>query len=123
MLSHRAALEFKFKKLCICVQCNRLDFKALTTSAELVTAYYLDLLPEGLSLFFLHFHQQRDFLRFLEMMKAGHLGESVVEHLPLAQVVILGTQDPVPRRVPCGEPASPSACVPASLCFLSRINE
>ena len=41
----------------------------------------------------------------------GHLGDSVVELLPLAQVVILGSQDQVPHR----EPASPSACVSASL--------
>ena len=36
----------------------------------------------------------------------------------LAQGVILETWDRVPRRAPCMEPASPSACVSASL-FLS----
>ena len=35
---------------------------------------------------------------------------------PAAQIVILETQDRVPRRrAPCVEPASPSACVSASL--------
>ena len=33
---------------------------------------------------------------------------------PLAQGVILETRDRVPRRAPCIEPASPSACVSAS---------
>ena len=46
----------------------------------------------------------------------GHLGGSVVESLPLAQVVIPGSWDLVLHRAPCGEPASPSACVSASLC-------
>ena len=46
----------------------------------------------------------------------GHLGGSVVERLPLAQVVILGSQDRVPHRAPLREPASPSASVSASLC-------
>ena len=46
----------------------------------------------------------------------GHLGGSVVEQLPLAQVMILGSWDRVPHRVPSGLSASPSACVSASLC-------
>ena len=41
----------------------------------------------------------------------GHLGGSVVEHLPLAQVMIPGFWDQVPDRAPCMEPASPSACL------------
>ena len=43
---------------------------------------------------------------------------------PSAQGLILETQDRVPRRAPCMEPASPSACVsaPLSLC-LSGINK
>ena len=46
----------------------------------------------------------------------GRLGGSVVERLPLAQGVILGSRDRVSCRVPCGEPASPSAYVlPLSL--------
>ena len=39
----------------------------------------------------------------------GHLGGSVVERLPLAQGMILETQDRVPHSAPCMEPASPSA--------------
>ena len=44
--------------------------------------------------------------------------------LPSAQALILETWDQVPRLAPCTEPASPSACVSASLslCF-SRINK
>ena len=44
------------------------------------------------------------------------MGGSVVEHLPLAQVVILESWDQVPHQAPFREPASPSACVSASLC-------
>uniref|UniRef100_A0A8C0JQS6 Small cell adhesion glycoprotein n=1 Tax=Canis lupus dingo TaxID=286419 RepID=A0A8C0JQS6_CANLU len=35
--------------------------------------------------------------------------------LPSTQGVILETQDRVPRQAPCVEPASPSACISASL--------
>ena len=44
----------------------------------------------------------------------GHLGSSVVEHLPLVWVVILRSGDQVPHQAPCKEPASPSAYVSAS---------
>ena len=40
----------------------------------------------------------------------------MVEHLPLAQVMIPGCWDRVPRQDPLREPASPSAYVSASLC-------
>ena len=40
--------------------------------------------------------------------------------LPSAQGVILETQDRVPHQAPCMEPASPSACVSASLCVSLR---
>ena len=43
------------------------------------------------------------------------LGGSAVECLPSAQGVILETQNQVPHRAPCREPASLSACVSASL--------
>ena len=46
----------------------------------------------------------------------GDLRSSVVEHLPLAQVVILGSWDRVPRWAPHRAPASLSAYVFASLC-------
>ena len=45
----------------------------------------------------------------------GRLGGSEVEHLPSAQVVIPKSWDRVPHQTPHGEPASPSACVSASL--------
>ena len=51
-----------------------------------------------------------------------HLDGSVVEHLPLAQVVIPGSWDEVPHQAPHREPASPSACVSASL-SLSLMNK
>ena len=50
----------------------------------------------------------------------GHLGGSVVEHLPLAQGVILESWDRVPHQAPWMEPASPSACVSASLCVTHK---
>ena len=47
----------------------------------------------------------------------GHLGGSVADRLPLAQVMILGFPDPVLHQAPPhGEPPSPSADVSASLC-------
>ena len=39
----------------------------------------------------------------------------MVERLPSAQSVILGSWDQVLHRAPCVEPASPSACVSVSL--------
>ena len=45
----------------------------------------------------------------------GSLGGAAVWRLPLAQGMILETRDRIPRRAPCVEPASPSACVSASL--------
>ena len=42
---------------------------------------------------------------------------------PSAQGVILETRDPVPRRAPCMEPASPSACVSASPYSASLMNK
>ena len=53
----------------------------------------------------------------LKWVGLGHLGGSAVERLPLAQDVILESWDRVPRWAPCIEPASPSACVSASLSF------
>ena len=46
----------------------------------------------------------------------NHLGGSAVEGLPLAQIVILRSWDPVLHLAPQREPASPLACVSASLC-------
>ena len=54
----------------------------------------------------------------------GHLGGSVVECLPLAQGVILGSWDGGPHWAPCREPASFSAYVSASLSLsLSLMNK
>ena len=55
-------------------------------------------------------------LCFLNFPGMGLLGGSVVECLPLAQVVIPESWDQVPHWAPCSEPASPSAYVSASLC-------
>ena len=52
----------------------------------------------------------------------GHLGSSVVECLPLAQVLIPGSWDEVLHQVSLREPASPSAYVSACLC-VSLINK
>ena len=48
-------------------------------------------------------------------MIGGCLGGSVVEPLPSAQVVILGSWDQVLHQAPHWEPASLSGCVSASL--------
>ena len=53
---------------------------------------------------------------FSTMKKKVSLGGLAVWRLPLAQGLILESRDQVPYRVPCGEPASPSACVSHSLC-------
>ena len=55
----------------------------------------------------------------------GHLGGSVVEHLPLAQVLIPRSWDGVPHQAPHWKPASPSAYVSVSLslCLLKKKKE
>ena len=53
----------------------------------------------------------------VENAGSRHLGGSVVECLPLAQVVILGSWDRVPYQAPHEEPAYPSAYVSASVCL------
>ena len=52
----------------------------------------------------------------------GRLGGSVVEYLPLAQVMILGSWNQVLHRAPHRESASPSAHVSASF-FVSLMNK
>ena len=52
---------------------------------------------------------------FLKVGTWGRLGGSAVDHLPSAQAMVPGSRDRVPLRAPCMEPASPSACVSASL--------
>ena len=56
------------------------------------------------------------------MVKIGQPGWLSSLAPPLAQGVILETQDQVPHQASCMEPASPSACVSASLC-LSLMNK
>ena len=51
------------------------------------------------------------------MGKEGCLGGSVVEHLPLAQVVIPRSWDGVLHQAPRREPASLSACFSLHLCL------
>ena len=50
----------------------------------------------------------------------GHLGGSVVEHLPSAQVMILGSWDQVPYQTPHREPASPSLYVSVSVSLMNK---
>ena len=52
---------------------------------------------------------------FNKKEKKGHLGRSVVEHLPSAQGVIPGSWNRVPHWAPHGGSASSSAYVSASL--------
>ena len=60
------------------------------------------------------FHHPEE--NFEKCFGQGHLGDSVVEHLPLAQVMILGSWDGVQHQAPHRELASPSIYVSASLC-------
>ena len=47
----------------------------------------------------------------------GHPDGSMVEHLPLSQIMIPGSWDQVLHQAPHREPTSPSAYVSASLCL------
>ena len=50
-----------------------------------------------------------------KVMGEGHLGGSVVERLPLAQIMIPGSWDQFQHWAPHREPTSPSTYVSASL--------
>ena len=52
----------------------------------------------------------------IRMVEVGHPRWLSGLAPPSAQGVILETQDRVPHQAPCLEPASPSACVCASVC-------
>ena len=45
-------------------------------------------------------------MKEIKTQEIGHLGGSVVEHLPLSQGMILELWDQVPHWAPCVEPAS-----------------
>ncbi|CAK7304690.1 hypothetical protein VULLAG_LOCUS11293 [Vulpes lagopus] len=51
----------------------------------------------------------------VETWRQKQKGGSAVEHLLLAQDMTLGSQDRVSHQASCMEPASPSACVSASV--------
>ena len=89
--------------------------------------YNLTFLPEATVIFFLHFSIHISHcgaktvyitacgLSSVNYSHPGAPGGSVVERLPPAQGVTPGSQDRVPHWAPRREPASPSACVSASL--------
>ena len=56
----------------------------------------------------------------LKFQLRGSLGGSVVWRLPLAQSAILESWDQVLHWAPGMEPASPSACVSASLSIMNK---
>ena len=58
----------------------------------------------------------------LKLGLGGCLGGSAVEHLPLAQGMILGSGYQVPHPASCSEPASSSAYVSVSL-SVSLVNK
>ena len=59
----------------------------------------------------------------LNLPERGHLGGSVVEHLPSAEVMILGSWDRVPHLAPAGSLLLPlPLSLPLSVC-LSLINK
>ena len=65
---------------------------------------------------------QKEKIKYLrDSQSMGCLDGSAVERLPSARRDP-GIWDQVPHRTPCGEPASPSTYVSASLC-VSRMNE
>ena len=62
-------------------------------------------------------HEVEELYSSIKLGLMGCLGGSMVERLPLAQGLIPDSQDRVPHRAPCMEPASlPSAYDSASLC-------
>ena len=50
----------------------------------------------------------------------GRVGGSVVERLPLAQVVTPESWDQVLHWTPCMEPASPSVSLPLSVSLMNK---
>ena len=64
--------------------------------------------------------KEEDFVK--GTLGGGSLGGSAVWRLPSAQGVILESRDRILHQAPCTGPASPSACVSASL-SLSLMNK
>ena len=72
--------------------------------------------PDGPRLFLkIKIKKKKGGTMVVKIEKYGHLGGSVVEHLPSAQGMTPGSWDRVPHRAPHRETASPSLCVSASL--------
>ena len=63
----------------------------------------------------MRFEVMKYYVEIKNYKKLGHLGGSAVECLPLAQGMIPGSRDQVPHQAPRKKPASPFACVSASL--------
>ena len=63
----------------------------------------------------MHIHKVKKINKTCKEKKQGCLRGSAVERLPLTQGMIPQSQDQVPHRAPLKEPASPFACVSASL--------
>ena len=57
---------------------------------------------------------------FIKKRFMGFLGGSVVERLPLGQVIVPGSWDRVLHQAPHREPVSSSAYVSASLCLMNK---
>ena len=57
---------------------------------------------------------------YKKKLTLGSPSGSAVWCLPSAQGLILETWDWVPRQAPCVEPASPFACVSASLSLMNK---
>ena len=72
---------------------------------------------------FIKYKVKDDFIKKIQGVDSiGHLGGSVVEHLPSTQIMIPGSWDGVPSQGPHRKPASPPAYVSASL-SVSLINK
>ena len=66
-------------------------------------------------------YQRQDlYPNYIKKYNSGRQSGSADERLPLAQGVILESQDLVPHQASCMEPASPSAYVSASLSFMNK---
>lgn len=81
----------------------------------IILSNLINFLCEDGDILLFSFYRKGNKLKVKKYTQGGSLGGSAVWRLPLAQGVILESRDRVPRRAPGMEPASPSACVSASL--------